>query len=92
MNAALNGFEGLKALRTKIEKVVDEHGKALQSFPKHSNGLTIEAYRTSDEYRATMIKFNKAFKDLRQINSFIVKYFKDENIADIMARRINRAA
>lgn len=78
-------YEEAKAIRTKVEQMIEPYERALQALPKGNMGLTLPEYK--DEFRALKSSFDYWFKQLQNINKYIVKNFKKENYAERMAQR-----
>ena len=63
--------------KNKLNDSVDKYSKELNSFDqKNSIGLVIEELRFSQEYKEIENNYNKAFKELREFNSWFVKTYK----------------
>jgi hypothetical protein len=80
-------FSELIESKKQIDKKVDYYHNMLNSFPTSQNGLICDLYRKSNEYMEYKKQYNFWFKQLQEINKYIVKNFKKENNLHIMNKR-----
>lgn len=74
-------FETFIAQRNIIDAKMIEASKELRSLKGNSSGmfgLTPDAIKALPEYKSAKAAYNKAFADLRKINSILLKNYKKE--------------
>ena len=65
--------------KKQIEKKVNEYDSILKSFPKQKNGLLNPIYKKMPEYIEAKNQFNFWFKNLQDINKYIMKNHKKQH-------------
>ena len=80
-------FEAVKARRDEIDAANREHSKALNAFPRMSNGLTPDNVKFSPAYRAAKAEYDASAEALRRVNIYLNKYHAKELRADRAAKR-----
>ena len=81
-------FKAAKMLRDELERIHNEHAKALKEFEVHKtdSGLTPDHIRMTPEWIKAKSDFTHSFATLRAFNATYVKKYKKE----IMKERRNR--
>ena len=85
-------LEQAKQIREQPDIRLDKASAVLNAYPKGAMGLTLDSVKATQEWKDASLEADRAFRQLRTINSLITKHFKKENIADIQATREARLA
>lgn len=80
-------FEEAMKLKKELAAAWDKCDHSLRQYPTHANGLVTEEVRLSKEYREDKQKYDIVFKQVQELNSFIMRNFKKEYLT---YRRKNR--
>jgi len=72
-------FKDLQESKKLINKKVDQFSGILNTFPAQDNGLVSEVYTKSNEFQGAKKQFSFWFKQLQEINKYIIKNHKKEN-------------
>lgn len=80
-------YQEAKALSDQIDGEVRAASAALRTFPKGAYGITPDAVKFSQEYRAAKTACDAAVARQRAYNAVYLKAFAKEIAADRAARR-----
>lgn len=75
-------YEEAKKQKQILDEKTSRFGEVLDSFPKGVLGLVEESARNSMEYIEAKNNFNKASKELQSFNTWFLKNFKKEYLAE----------
>ena len=73
-----------------INKKVDQFSDILNTFPTQKNGLVSEVYTKSNEFQDAKKQFSFWFKQLQEINKYIVKNHNKENRGLQISKRFKK--
>lgn len=80
-------FREAKAKRDVLNATASACSAVLQTFPRGPMGLVSAAVRTTSEYQAARVAYDRAAQALRTFNASFVKTFKAELAAERKAKR-----
>ena len=76
--------------RKQLDALASELSLRLQQYPKNEMGLVPEEIRFSEEYRKLAGEFDTTFRELRNINAYVLKHFKREHLQEQARRRAEK--
>jgi hypothetical protein len=74
-------YQEYKQKQTELMELTDSLGNELNQLPK-SNGLILDEIKITENYKTLKLNYNKAFKELQDLNTFGMKHFKKEKQAE----------